>query len=284
MESTGPGTYRLVLGRELAALLRASGVSRDDIAAHLDWDATKLSKILQGKRLLRVDEVDKLLQLFNAGAEDAERIRDIAAQARKRGSFGKVPDWSRQYLGLERDAVDLRFYRAELFPGLVQTEEYARHVVSTSPVVAAVDVPRVVEARMRRQGIFERQQPPTLHLIIGEAALKTEVGGPGGLARQLRSVSSLGKSGAITVQVLKASAGAHPALGTDFMILDARIGDEVKTWAYLESLTKADLLDGEQHVNAYRLTFSALSTLAVTPRESLDLIDSAAEDLEKRSE
>ncbi|MEV8615884.1 helix-turn-helix transcriptional regulator, partial [Amycolatopsis sp. NPDC051373] len=100
MESTGPATYRLLLGRALNELMDGAGLSREDVATHMGWYVAKVSKIWQGGATLRADEVANLLKLFKASPEDVERVEEYAAHARKRGSFGKVADWARQYLGL----------------------------------------------------------------------------------------------------------------------------------------------------------------------------------------
>jgi transcriptional regulator with XRE-family HTH domain len=281
MEATGPATYRLLLGRELRELRERAGVSREDAAAKLRWHVSKVSKIEQGQATLKPDEITALLTFFEATEEDAQRVEEIGAHARKRGSFGKVADWARQYLGLESDARSLAIYDTELIHGLFQTREYAHAVVSTSAVVAAVDVSRVVDSRLRRQSLLDRENPPEIHLILGEAALRREIGGKAVLARQLQHLVKVSKRPNVTLQVLPFSAGQHASLGSGFTLLDVTVGTSAKSWAYLEDLTRADLLDGESHVNAYRLAFRTLTETALSERETIKMLNSVTSDLER---
>src|SRR5204862_6723592 len=109
------------------------------------------------------------LQLYGAGPETAERIRDVGVHARKRGRHGKVPDSSRQYLGLESDAVELGINQGELIPDLFQTEPYARTLISTSVMVAPTDVDEMVATRIKRQALLKSDTAPRIHLVLGEA-------------------------------------------------------------------------------------------------------------------
>jgi hypothetical protein len=228
---------------------------------------------------LQTAELDQLLRLFSAEPGDAERIRSLGQEARKRGSFGKVPDWSRQYLGLESDADALMIWDAELVPGLVQTEDYARAIVSTSVVVAPADVDQTVKARIRRQSLVTRAAPPQLNIILGEAALRREIGGPKILRAQLEHLRNLATLPHVTLQVLPFSSGEHAALGTSFTLLRLDLEDVTFTYAYLEDLTRADCLDGHQHVQVYEMVIERLRIAAMGQRETLEALDRAIDDL-----
>ncbi|MEV8615937.1 DUF5753 domain-containing protein, partial [Amycolatopsis sp. NPDC051373] len=139
-----------------------------------------------------------------------------------------------------------------------------------------------VDSRMRRQALLDRTDPPAVHLVVGEAALRRQVGGPAVLAGQLRHVAEAVQRPNVTVQIHPFQAGGHAALGSGFTLLGVPVGTNIKTWAYLEDLTRADLLDGEQHVSAYRLAFETLTETALPERESIALLESVAKDLEKQ--
>lgn len=282
MNDTGPATYRLLLGRELRELREAADLTRDHAAREVGWHLSKLSKVEQGQATVKTNEVAALLTLYKASSEDSERVRELGTHARKRGSFGKVADWARQYLAFEADARTVYAYDTELVHGLFQTRAYADAIVSTSAVVAAVDVPRVVDARMRRKALFDRQPAPSIHLVLGEAALRREVGGREVLAGQVRHLLELAERPDVTIQLLEFVAGQHAALGSGFTLLDLDVGAIRKTWVYLEDLTRADLLDGASHVHAYRLAFSTLAEkAALSPHETIMRLKAVADDLER---
>ncbi|MEU6130612.1 helix-turn-helix transcriptional regulator [Saccharopolyspora sp. NPDC047091] len=279
MNPPSPAVCRLLLGRELRQLRDAAGVTRDELGKRTGWTGSKVSRVEQGQATLQVTEVDKLLTLFNVKDADSDRVRALAQQARKRGSFGKVPDWSRQYLGLESDADTLTIWDAELIPGLVQTESYARAVVSTSVVVATADIDQTVKARLRRQHLVTRPEPPQLNIILGEAALRREIGGPAVLREQLLHLRTIATLPHVTLQVLPFKSGEHAALGTSFTLLRLNLEGVAFTYAYLEDLTRADCLDGDQHVQVYELVAERLRIAALGQRETLETLDRAIREL-----
>lgn len=283
MNPPSPAVCRLLLGRELRQLREAAGINRDELTTSTKWQPSKISRIEQGQATLQAAELERLLELFQPPAADAERVRSLAAQARKRGSFGKVPDWSRQYLGLESDADALMTWDSELIPGLVQTEEYARAIVSTSVVVAPADIDQTVQARLRRQSLVTRSDPPQLNIILGEAALRREVGGADVLRRQLEHLRSVATLPHVTLQILPFTSGEHAAMGTSFTLLRLELEDATFTYAYLESLTRADCLDGAQHVEVYQMVIERLRIAAMGQRETLTALDRAISDLTSRS-
>jgi transcriptional regulator with XRE-family HTH domain len=278
MNGTGPAAYRVLLGRELKALRDSAGLDREAVAQETGWHVSKVSRMESGQITLKVAEVDQLLALFNADDAAAERAREAGLHARKRGSYGKVPDWSRQFLGLEQDATELSLHQGELIPGLFQTEDYARRLIATSVMVAPADVDKVVEARMRRRALLERADPPRVHLVLGEAALHRQVGGPKVLAEQLDYLATVARLPHVTMQVLPFSSGEHAALGLGFTLLTLDIGGRTQ-WVYLEDLTRADCLPDANHVLAYRMTFDSLAINALGERETIATLEQSRDAL-----
>ncbi|WP_410639645.1 helix-turn-helix domain-containing protein [Amycolatopsis sp. lyj-346] len=273
MSGTGPAAYRVSLGRKFKALREASGMDREAVAREMGWDLSKLSRVDNGQATLKVAEVDKLLDLFGADEATAVELREIGQQARRRGSYGKVPEWSRPFLGLEQDAAKLEIFQGELIPGLFQTEEYARRLISRSPVVAAADVEKVVEARMRRRSLLYRENPPRVHLVLGEAALHIMAGGPKAMLEQLRHLRELADLDNVTMQIFPFSAGEHASLGVGFTYLTLDLGGAATHWVNIEDLTRTDCLSGANVLEVYRLTFDSLAINAAGERETIALLE-----------
>lgn len=272
-QSRSPKVLRVQLGRELRALRDNVGLSREDLADRFGWHATKVSRIEQGQATVAADEVNNLLDLFEASEETAERVRKLGQEARKRGSYGKVPDWARGYIGMESDADRLRVYDAELVSGLLQTERYAKAVIATSVVVAPAEIDRTVGNRIKRHELLTRENAPEIHVIFGEAALYRQVGGPDVLQEQLRHLKDVASLPNVTLQVLSFAAGEHAALGTGFTLLD--LYDVGATYVYLEDLTSSDFWDKRAHTDVYELVFSRLGVAALSERETLAALDAA---------
>lgn len=246
-------------------------MDRKAAAAQLDCSEQKIYKVEQGIGGLKAVEVDDLLELYGADDEASERVRAIATTARRRGSYGKVPDWSRQYFGLEQDATEIASYRGELIPGLMQTETYARVLVSTSKMVAPADVDEVVRARVRRQRLLERPDPPLVHVILGEAAVYRAASMPGG-AEQLDHLIHLAEQKHVTMQAMSFRTGLHAALDVPFTLLTLTVGDDTARWVYLSDLTRGECRADESQVRAYQMTWDSLAVNAENERETLKLL------------
>nr|WP_281240968.1 helix-turn-helix transcriptional regulator [Actinopolyspora mzabensis] len=284
MSAPSPAVCRLLLGRELRQLREAADMEREQLAMSTKWQPSKISRIEQGQATLQRAELEQLVELFWPDEEQCERLRRLATEARKRGKFGKVPDWSRQYVGLEADASALTIWDGELVPGLAQTEEYARAIVSTSVVVPPAEVEQTVNARLARQRILSRETPPELGIVLGEAALCRTVGSPAVLRRQLQHLRQLATQPNITLQILPFSSGEHAAMGASFTVLRLDLEDLTFSYAYLESLTRADTLDGQQHIETYQLVIEQLRIAALGQRETLNLLDRVIAELAEARE
>jgi len=183
-----------------------------------------------------------------------------------------VPDWARSYVSLEGDAVDFKMYFGELFPGVSQRQEYAHELVSKSPAVAPADVDPIVDARMKRQAIFTRPNPPRFHIILGESALHYRVGGLSGIIAQIDRMIELARLPHVTLQVAPFSAGAHAALGNNFTILTANTAGELTEWCYTERLDGAEFTPNTKPVRLYKLVFESLMVNALGEGETLALL------------
>ncbi|GAA4889871.1 helix-turn-helix transcriptional regulator [Saccharopolyspora cebuensis] len=268
-----PKVVRVQLGRELRALREVAGLSREELAERFGWHASKVSRIEQGHATVAADELTNLLALFGPPEDAVERIRRLGQEARKRGTYGKVPDWARGYIGMEADADRLRIYEAELVHGLLQTESYAKAVLSTSVVVAPADIDRSVQNRMQRAELLTRENALEAHFVLGEAALHREVGGRAVLLDQLHHLRKIAALPNVTFQVLTFAAGEHASLGTGFTLLD--LFDIGATYVYLEDLTSSDFWDKRSHTDVYEMVFSRLCASALGERETLAVLDKA---------
>ncbi|GAA3096541.1 hypothetical protein GCM10017687_03930 [Streptomyces echinatus] len=138
---------------------------------------------------LRLADAEKLLQVY--GVTDQEEIDTFlqsVREANKRGWWHAyrdvMPDWFAAYLSLEQAAVQIRAYENQFVHGLLQTEDYARALLTAAgPHASAEAVERRVALRMRRQELLARQGPPRLWVVMDETVLRRPVGGPRGDAR-----------------------------------------------------------------------------------------------------
>ena len=271
MVTPGPRVLRLQLGREIRRLREEGGLSREELAKALGCGTPKVSKIELGYSTLSSTESNKLAKLFGLAGEEASNFRDLAASARKRGSYGKVVDFARGYVSMEADATDLKIFYEELIPALFQTRAYGEAVCATSVTIAPADINHVLEGRMSRAAVLAQEKPPNVALILGEGALMRTIGGPETLREQLRHLHQLAHQPHIDLQVLPFTSGEHAAMGTNFTLL--RLDEVDSTYVYLEDLTSSDFWDRPQHTGVYELVFNKLQVAALGKRESMIRIE-----------
>lgn len=277
--SEDPTVQRLRLGRELRLARDRAGLSRDDVAAYLERTGSTISKIETGKMTLPIAEVKGLLSFLGVSDEaETGRILAIAREARKR-SAQRVPEWLRAYLGLEAEAVGIRDFQIDLVPALFQTEGYVRALAAAfEPTSSSTDADTIVAIRGERQARLAGDDPPQLHAVVHEAALRVLVGDPDVMREQLARMLELAELPRVTVQVLPYRAGAHASMGRAFTILQLPepLASEV---VYTEDLWSADYAQKSEQVAAYSRVFDRITGMALDEQGTRAAIEGAIREL-----
>ena len=271
---SSPTVLRRRLGSELGKLRMSREMHAKDVAAALDWSASKLSRIESGLVPLQERDAAKLLAHYGVTSPDeVKRFINLTRQSRQQGwwhAYGDaLPDWFRAYVGFESDAAKIVTYQCELVPGLLQTEAYARQVIrAMNPTESAEEVERRVALRMDRQQILDRPEPPQLWAIIGEAVIRRPVGGNQNMTEQLNHLAAMAEERPnITIQVLPFSAGAHAAMGASFSILS--FNDIPGSVAYSEATTSSIYSERPQEIARHEDAFHRLMASSVQPERSI---------------
>jgi hypothetical protein len=141
--------------------------------------------------------------------EPTDRIMALAQAARQRAQY-RVAPWVRASMGMEAEAVEIKYYQIELIRGLLQTEAYARAVVTAyEPIWSVAEVNRLVSLRRQRQALLTGEDPPALTAVIHEASIRNLVGGPDVMREQLAHLLRAGGQPNVTLRLLPFTTGAH---------------------------------------------------------------------------
>lgn len=198
----------------------------------------------------------------------------MARDARHRCTV-RVPDWAKTFVAMEADAAEIRNHQAELVPGLLQTEAYARVVTQAAdPTGDPREVEQLVAARIERQQRLRAENAPLIWAILNEAVIRSQVGDKEITGGQLEHLAALSADPNITIQVLPFSAGAHPAMGSSFVHLrlaDPPDGEMVS----LEDLANADYLDSPAKMAGHLAVFGSLALTALDPAATTTLLKNA---------
>nr|WP_202551250.1 helix-turn-helix transcriptional regulator [Streptomyces sp. SID8352] len=235
-----------------------------------------LSQIERGERRMPVDlarHVD--LRLDTDGF--FERRCDDAAKARRVGiapHFADVAD-------MEKSARSIEDWAPLLVPGLLQTKAYATAIAhSGMPRASDMEVGQVVNARMERAALFERESPPKFWAILDESIIRRQVLPPAGMAELLDHILRVVRATKCIVQIVPETL-VHP-----FMMGLTRIMTfhDAPPLVYTEGLHSGQVIDYPALVMEYRESYDLLRATALSPGASMALIEAAAEESRNASE
>jgi transcriptional regulator with XRE-family HTH domain len=283
-----PTIQRRRLGNELRRARERASKTQDEAAERIDAAASKISRLELGQSGIKLTDLAVLLDFYGVDGEQAESMRDLARAGRQRGRWSGyrnvVPDWFRQYVDLEADASEIRWYQPEVMPGILQVEAYIRAMNATAhPRPTDEELDRQVRVRLERQAILDRPDAPDLGFILSESALRRHIGDVATMSAQLGHLASIGERPNIELQVLPFDAQTYETASFNFIVL--RFGhDATSDVIYLEDYTDAVYLDRPDAVRAYTRLWNRLQAAALGPVESRHLILQVAEDVERRQQ
>jgi len=182
------------------------------------------------------------------------------------------PPAFREFATYEAEALTIWTFQHSLVPGLLQTEDYARAVLERHPNVTEEQVAERVAARMARQVVLQRADPPLLWVLLDENVLHREVGGATIMREQMVHLAGVARRPSVTVQVIPRE-GAHVGLTGAFSM--AETADAFV--AHVEHLADGLMTDSPAIVAQASMRFDALKADAYRRSESLILMEEAAE-------
>jgi transcriptional regulator with XRE-family HTH domain len=271
------------LAMELQRRRETTGMSREEVARQLEWSTSTLFRIETGRSRPQPGNVRTLLELYGVNGPERDGLIQLTRDARQPGwwhSFRDVlPNPYEVYIGLEAGAASIRNFEPVVVPGLLQTADYAREIFRNGPIELNPDgIERLVEVRVARQEILNRDDRPRLWIVIDEAVIHRVVGGTSVMLAQLRHLANSAQQGRTTIQVVPYRAGAHAGTIGSFVILDfEELADPAMV--YVETLAGDIYLEERSDVNRYTLAFDRLRAASLHPDESVQLIEQAASTL-----
>ncbi|WP_055488590.1 helix-turn-helix transcriptional regulator [Streptomyces sp. WMMB 322] len=180
------------------------------------------------------------------------------------------PDWSRAFMAYSARAVNIGQYAAHVVPGLLQTREYARAVLSVGRSLRGEEhLEERLSARMERQERLDSSDRPEVWAVLDEAVLRRPVGGRAVMGAQLDRLLEVAESPWVTVQVLPFDHGEHDSMGGSMTVLT--LPEEAEA-VYLEGSDYGQLIEESAGVKRYSAIYDRLRAMALPPKMSLDTI------------
>src|SRR5215471_18319692 len=274
-----PTVRRRRLAAELRGIRESKGKSGDAVAAALKWSPSKISRYERARTGLRPREVERLLDYYEITGPRRTLLLDLAEDAAQKGwweEFGdSLTEDYQQFIGLEHEATSMAIWHVDVVTGLLQTEAYARHIISSysrvEPVAPGM-IGRMVKVRMQRQQVLDREELQ-LTVVLDESVLTRRIGDPPVMYEQLHHLVHAADRPNLTLQILPLDAH-HTVFGESFVIFgfgedaDAMLQDVVST----EQLRSGFTLEGERETYLHRIAFQMLSQASLDPVASRALI------------
>lgn len=257
-----PETVRDYFVHELRRRRRLAGLSQADLARQMNYSPALIGMVETHQRppthefLAVCDRVlgcdGALLGLWPLLAHDVH------------------PHWFRSFVALEAEAVALNEFEVLAIPGLLQTEDYARaNLVVGWPPKPAAEIETSIAARLQRQQILERDDPPLLWFVIDESVLFRPFGSRQIMVDQLWHLVRATERPFIRLSVLPMASSSHIGVDGAFALMELPRQERI---AYIEGPAAGQVISDPAAVERCRLAFDAIRGQALSVEESVELI------------
>jgi transcriptional regulator with XRE-family HTH domain len=276
-------------GRELGAELRRrrerAGYNGQEMARRLGWSTTQVSRVEVGARVITQSDVAIYLSSCGVPRDEMGPILELAREAGRDHRFKshgeKLPDELQTVIFHETTAVSIESYEPIFVPGLLQTEEYIRALLRENGMYDDDSIEFRVGARMARQRLLKRVEPPRCTFYVHENVMHTIIGSRRIMHEQLLQLVFLGSWQHCAVRVLPVAAGARGLAYSSFQLMSYAESDPV---IYSEHEAVSLFLDRAVHVDHYREVLNRLDAVALGEGESRRLLADLANEFDRAEE
>jgi transcriptional regulator with XRE-family HTH domain len=284
------GTARQYLSSELSRLRRMAGLGGRELAAQIGISQSKLSRIEAGATVPTMPEVmawadavntsnevrDHLIQLTEAAYTDIETWRVTFRAGRRH-----IQDDTRMY---ETTARTIRNFHPAIVPGLLQTAEYTRRVLTlaeTDPVrKQRHDRPAAVAGRVQRQeALYDKTRQ--FDFLITEAALRWQSHDSTLILPQLDRIATIATLDNVWIGLLPSDVAIPGVPEHNFQLYEDR-DDDQEPVVRIEMLHARVLVSNPQDVAVYRDLFASWRTVAIHGDEAQEFLQRLGNSIRER--
>jgi transcriptional regulator with XRE-family HTH domain len=278
------GLERHQLRLQLRRYRERSGLSQREVAQGLGWSASKVHRIEAGTSPITEADLRRLLARYSSAAENEVAQLLLLARAARQNRAVPLkepgPPSVRRYLDYEAAAAQIWNFEPMFVPGLLQTPDYTRALLTRYGLHQADDevVTRALATRRYRQEILHRNPPVELHVLIDESALDRKIGGPRVMAHQLEHLWAMSERTNVFLGIVPLALGAYPAMRSPYVVM--RFSEpEQPELLFLEdprsSVIKLGDDEDEDGPATYRESFACLWAQAQVERDAAERLRTA---------
>ncbi|MGW4510139.1 helix-turn-helix domain-containing protein [Streptomyces manipurensis] len=245
-------------GYELRRLREAAGLKQAQLGSIIFCTGSLIGMVENGRRVPTRDFSERVDAALDTGGHFSRLVGLVLRSV--------LPTWFQAYAEMEARAAYISTFQAQLVYGLLQTEEYARAVLG---VRSEGELDAKVAARMERQRVLDRENPPLMWVVLSEAVLHQEIGGREVMRGQLAHLLGLRGREWVRVQILPFEAGAHAGLPGTFTTLRFDNDPDI---VYTEDFVQGHMTANPQALREGSLRYDHLQAAALSLEDSAALI------------
>jgi len=266
---TDPAAF---LGAELRrARVNAGFSSQDALAAKLGFDRSVVGKAETGDRAPTADVVTAWCEACQLDPEHYGRLATLARRA-----DGPVPAWFESWLEAEGRATMLRYWSPIIVPALFHTAGYARALLLAAQTDTSDDaIDALVQAKLERQAILDRPDPPEVVTLIDELVLHRLVGSPEIMHEQLLRIAEMSGRAYVSVQVVPTGVGATAGLSGSISLASV---DGTADVLHTDAAPEGHTTESRSLVRAAAVAFERIRQHALPHAQSRELVLKVAEE------
>ncbi|MGM1061900.1 helix-turn-helix domain-containing protein [Saccharothrix sp. Mg75] len=280
MSSPHRSAARIQIGTTLRRMREELDLPREHAAEVLDCTVTKIGNIETAASGIRYAELEKLLDLYRADEATRDDLLGLNVDANRRRRRSKrggvIAPWLRRILDVEASATEVLYSSFELVPAVLQTEAYARALMTAVGLAEEV-LEKNLELRLGRRLLLTDRRPPlNLWAVIAEPALRSNTGGPDVMREQLRHLLDMTERENVVVQVMPLGSGAHALTGTTLTLF--RLPEGLPSLVSVDMPYGDSFVDNQAQVEKTARWFDFTRAKALGPEESRELLTRIAEE------
>ncbi|MDQ7803657.1 helix-turn-helix transcriptional regulator [Amycolatopsis sp. A133] len=267
------------LGFGLRTCREARNLGVRQLARIIGVHAQELSNWEYGKRIPKVEQVALLMGALVVEPGERARLLELARTATEPGWLEKMvpgvaPSVS-SYAEHERAATAIFDWEPTVIPGLLQTPAYVRALMGGRGL-SPERIEKVVQSRLARREALTRYDPLDYHVLVGEVAVRADVGDAQVMAEQLRHMLKVAVRRNIRLQVMPLQ--LKPADGPfhNFAVLDYIALPSI---VFVELHHASAYLYDDDQVASYRAAAKNMAASAMGEGESARFIEEVIAEL-----
>jgi len=256
-------------GRQLKLLREKAGLTQTELGHRVGYSADQIASVECGRRVPKPDLIDRADEVLAAGG--------ILKAAKEQAALARYPAFFQDAAEIEKEAAELYSYETQVFMGPLQTKEYAQAVLGMRrPLLDEELIEQRVAARLDRQAIFTVKPAPIMGFVMEEAILRHPYGGKQVLRGQLEHLLLVGEKRNVELQVMPTDREDHAGTDGPFILMIPKGGEQI---AYIEGQGHSILLTDREEVRVIAARYGIIRAQALSPRESLELIEKVLKEL-----